>query len=311
MSFIFINRQLNPIVKYYYETGAKQKNRNKFGIFLHLVLASSLMLVIYKYIPNNVIPITDKTATINHISQTPSSNNSIKPVVRNVNELPSHAFEQMQSDINDWMTKNKNFKYSVSISEIGGTNSASYNADEVYSLASVYKLFLIQPLSSTTNSDDWDHRYVLSQTYSKCIDKMIRNSDYACAIAIGNNMGWSKIDSILQLKGYRNTTLKGNLTKGTANDTVLLLKNLYSTNEFDEKSKNIILEAMLEPKKSEGIRAGCDGCKVYNKIGNLGGVHNEVAIIEKNNRAYAISIMSKNGSWQGITDLTSIITNHL
>lgn len=314
MAFSYMHGQMHP-ANYSYDNVPINRNVRVWHVAA-IFAGISLIFggITASAINSNIELIGSQSVTVqpelnaqNSIQTTPQSSVPVAPAVTPVVDKSP----ELQADVEAWISAHKGAKWAVQVREIDGDLSASVASEEVFSLASIYKLFLIQPLTASLPSDKWDSNFVASRTYTDCVDAMIRVSDNFCALAIGNKLGWSKSQTVLRGLGYKNTSFISDTTKGTASDTTLLLANLYNSNGFDKLTRTIVMDAMLAPKVTEGIRRGCDGCQVYNKIGDLAGYHNDAAIVIKGNKAYSVVIMSKSSTWQQMADLTIVISKYL
>jgi beta-lactamase class A len=304
MSFSYARGQINPVVNYYYDAGARQRFSAWHVVIGFMFLAAAMTIYFAKMVTSN-LQLVSAAESPTYSLRTPTPTPA---VVAPISTAPDT--NNLQTEIDAWIRAHKGVDWAVSVEKLDGGLSASVNPDQVFSLASIYKLFLLQPLAQKIPSSQWSTTKIESKTYASCVDAMLRVSDNACAEAIGASLGWTKAQNYLRSLGYGKTTFLADTTTGTVNETAALLKNLYQSEGFDELARTSALQAMLAPKKTEGIRHGCDGCTVYNKIGDLAGYHNDAAIIEKNGKAYSVVIFSKTGSWEQIAELTKIISAH-
>lgn len=303
MSFSYARGQINPVVSYYYDTGAQQRFTAWHVALAFVLLSATMVLFVAKAVTSNVQLVSAESPLPTLSTPTPAPAASSVSSVPNTNDL--------QADIDTWVGAHKGVDWSVNVEAFEGGLAASVNPDKVFTLASIYKLFLLQPLAEKIPSSQWSTTTIGSRTYANCIDAMLRVSDNACAEAIGDKLGWTQAEKYLRSLGYAKTAFTGATTTGTASETAALLKNLYQSEGFDELARKTAMQAMLAPKKTEGIRLGCKGCVVYNKTGDLAGYHNDAAIVEKNGKFYSVVIFSKTGSWQQIAELTKVISAHL
>ena len=59
----------------------------------------------------------------------------------------------------------------------------------------------------------------------------------------------------------------------------------------------------------KGIPAGCSGCIVYNKTGDLGFVRHDAAIVESPKAKYILAIFTDGASYSEIAQLTQRIND--
>lgn len=303
MSFSHARGQINPVVNYYYDTGAQQRFTAKHVVLVFALLTVTMGMFVARTVTSNVQLVSAESPLSSFNAPKPT------PVANSVSSIPNT--DNLQADIDTWIQAHKGVDWAVSVEALEGGLLAQVNPDKTFTLASIYKLFLLQPLAEKIPSDQWSSATIQSQTYAACVDAMLRVSDNTCAEAIGNKLGWVQAEKFLRSLGYAKTSFTGATTTGTVGETAALLKNLHHLEGFDELTRKTALDAMLAPKKIEGIRHGCDGCTVYNKTGDLAGYHNDAAIVEKNGKFYSIVIFSKTGSWQQIAELTKVISAHL
>ena len=161
-------------------------------------------------------------------------------------------------------------------------------------------------------ASSWDTTHLNSRSYADCVDAMLRLSDNPCAEMIGDKVGWSKSEKYLRSTGYIQTTfMDRGMASGTAAETSQLLQYLYEGQGYDQTARDLVLKSMSTPKKKEAIRLACPDCAVYNKTGDLGAVHNDAAIVEKNGKTYVVVILSNRSNWQEMAELSAVIMAHL
>lgn len=303
MSFSRARGQMNPVVSYYYDTGAQQRYGAMHVLFCFGLLTAALVFFVTRAVTSNVQLVSAEPSLPGLGAPAPAP-----AAISTTSSIPNT--NDLQADINTWIQAHKGVDWAVSVEAVDGGMSASVNSDKIFTLASIYKLFLLQPLAQKIPSNKWASTPIESKSYADCVDAMLRVSDNVCAEAIGNKLGWAQSEKHLRSLGYAKTAFIGKTTTGTASETAAFLKNLYLSEGFDELARSSVLDAMRAPKSVEGIRRGCQGCTVYNKTGDLAGYHNDAAIIEKNGKAYTLVIFSKTGSWQQIAELTKVISAH-
>lgn len=302
MSFSYARRNANPVTYYYIEAGAYRSTkhwRNYIALLvLGFVFAGLLGLTIYNMPAVGAdVPQPAKPAAL-----------AIAPEL-----TPKQPVNQLQLDVDQWLNRHHKSSWSVSVRAIKGSDiSAGSGAHQKIPLASVYKLFLLQPLMLSAPANTWQNTNLNSRTYADCVDAMLRHSDNPCAEAIGEKVGWSKADKYLNSLGYIQTTfMDRGRASGTAAETSQLLQNIYEGQGFDNAARELALNSMSAPKKKEAVRLSCQECKVYNKTGDLGSVHNDAAIIEKDGKTYVVVILSDRSNWHEMAELSAVITAHL
>ena len=93
-----------------------------------------------------------------------------------------------------------------------GASAASDSQATPFVTASIYKLFVAYGIyqlidSGALSEDDSLSQYGLTSTISDCLDAMLTISDNTCARALGQLYGWGALDTMLESKGFTNTTI--------------------------------------------------------------------------------------------------------
>lgn len=218
----------------------------------------------------------------------------------------------LQPVLDAWAKQNPKQQWGIVAKSLSGAEfQAQLNADRRFRSASLYKLFLLQPLFN---------RYTLAQqqatsvnlgatnrSMAACVDLMLRLSDNPCGEAVAGKLGWTKVTKELKGNGYINTDFsKGDAPVTSAADTALFLERLNSV-MLDEPSKATVMKSLLTQKWNKGIPAGCSGCVVANKTGSLGSVMNDAAIVQYQGGSYVLVVLSEGGSFKQIAELTKQI----
>ncbi len=194
-------------------------------------------------------------------------------------------------------------------------NKVSVNGGTQFEAASLYKLFLTIPLSKQLPFSSWQTTKTLNgqgdHTFEQCVDAMLARSDNPCGEAVGDYLGWSKATQAAKLEGFGGTVLNSTPIRSTASDAAQYLMGLARGDWFDEQTRNFIMTSLAHQKFRDGIPSGCQGCTVFNKTGQLDHVANDAAIIYKGDTHYVLSILSKNGTFQQIADLTNLVNSQL
>ncbi len=147
-------------------------------------------------------------------------------------------------------------------------------------------------------------------TIGGCIEIMIVRSDNACAIALGNLVGWSANDAYLRGKGFGSTSFASGGHVTTASDTAKFLTMLSSGSLISGEYKNQLIGYMNRNIYRSGIPAGSSG-SVANKVGFLGGLNHDAGIVNHSSGSYVLVVMSNGSSFSNIADLSRKISNLL
>jgi beta-lactamase class A len=239
-----------------------------------------------------------------------SGSNTAAPVAPSVN-----TYNALEPAVLDWIASQKGSEWSVAIQDLDNPNNSLFiDSDKQYYTASLYKLLITLPLVQKAPFENWQLRTLSSagnQTYDKCVNRMLALSDNPCGEAVGFFVGWSRAEKSLKNAGLTRTALATSDLRTTAGDMSKFLEGLANGKWFNQQTKEFILNSMANGKYRSGIPAGCEGCRVYNKIGDLKGYLHDAAIVEDGTSRYVLVVLSKGGSYKQIADLTHIISSQL
>lgn len=219
---------------------------------------------------------------------------------------------ELQKELEVWMSSKKSdWSFYVQSLDTGDT-LAEINESKQFQMASIYKLFLLQPLAKKLPAEAWGTSKITERSYLDCVQAMFAVSDNPCGEAIAGSLGWNNVHKQVKATGYKSTVLNNSekFSSSTA-DTALLLDRLYHGDGYDAKTKSIALEAMAKRKGTEAVRRACTNCVVYNKTGDLNGYKHDAAIVEKNGKAYVVVIFSSGATWPQAIEAAGIISNRL
>lgn len=243
----------------------------------------------------------------------PRMSTSTPPSLSQAPVLVSDVPESMlQQELQAWRNgKNADAAFYVQSLDNGAV-LADINASKQYQMASIYKLFLLQPLAKKVPAEAWGNTKITHRSYLECVHAMLAVSDNPCAEAIADKLNWTAAQKQIKAAGYKTTVI--NSTEkfhSTAADTALLLDRLYHGDGYDAKTRSIAFEALVKRKSGEAIRKACVDCTVYNKTGDLNGYRHDAAIVEKNGKSYVVVIFSQGSNWAQLGEAAAIINTHL
>jgi len=222
---------------------------------------------------------------------------------------------ELSQIITQWMQKQPGSQqWAASVRGFSGTSvSASYQADNEFESASIYKLYLTYALTKIVPSNTWSTTQVPGdgRSYADCVTAMMQRSDNACGAAIGQAIGWDQAQETSRTAGYTHTMLNGVPQTTTPNDTLQFLQDLYTSKTFSSDVRQQILSAMQHSIFRQGIVAGCPDCNVANKTGIMDGYDHDAAIIQVDGKDFGLVIFSKGGSTNQIADLTKLIQQYI
>lgn len=189
--------------------------------------------------------------------------------------------------------------YGVSMVELDGKKRRTdYNADAQFVTASTYKMFVAYSLMKQIDSGkrDWDSN-------ATCFNKMISQSDNACAESFLNSLGLSTVTKDVQAIGLANSTfMKAGGPFTTAKDLTLLTGMVATGQNFSPTNQQRLISAMKGNVFRKGIPAGVQGT-VADKVGFIDDLLHDTAIVYGPNGTYILTIMTKGASWGSIADL--------
>lgn len=195
--------------------------------------------------------------------------------------------------------------FGASMVELDGKHRrASFNGDKQFVTASTYKLFAAYELLKQIDAGkrDWDSN-------ATCFNKMISQSDNACAEGFLNMLGLSTITNDIQAVGLKNSTfMKSGGPYTTPNDLTLMLGMIATGQNFSSANQQRLITAMKGNVYRQGIPAGVQGT-VADKVGFLDGLLHDAAIVYGPHGTYVLAIMTDGSSWATIADLAKQIDN--
>jgi hypothetical protein len=225
-----------------------------------------------------------------------------------------NSSNKVQGVLNSWAASHKSQQWSVVVQGLENDKTlANLNQNTQYDPASVFKLYFTYPLLQQYSMNYLSKHYVSvsgrgQQSMKECLELMIENSDNPCGIAIGDRMGWGKTTKLINDMGMPSTNLnKPNGMSTSAADINFFLQKLSSKELLPADSRQYLMELMQKQKYRDGIPAGCAGCKVADKIGDLGSVRHDVGIVSYSGGSYTLAIMTNGAPYSQIAQLTSQI----
>lgn len=205
------------------------------------------------------------------------------------------------------LTKGKDV--SISVMEVGG-RSAHYNGNKSFVAASTYKLFVAYAVFKQIEAGQmgWGDD-VNGRSVETCFDVMIVKSDNPCSKALGDRIGWQKIEDMMRGIGLANTELSPKLST-TASDLSLFNYKLANGSLLNGDQSAKLLDAMKRQVYRAGIPAGT-GVAVADKVGFIDSYIHDAGIVYGPRRQYALTIMTSGVPWSGIADIAKQIHNFL
>ena len=201
--------------------------------------------------------------------------------------------------------------------------TASYNTEENYGTASLYKLFVVYEGYKRIENGAWDGNSragSTGKTISKCLDLAIRESHSPCAETLWGMIGHDNLDNIIESEwGITHSDISRLVSN--VNDIMLILKRFYEHPDFNDPG---LLEAMWDSflnqpdttyEWRQGLPRGFKQASVYNKVGwayNAAGkywdIYHDAAIVkfpieDGKTRNYIVVVMTNKVDYPDIRRL--------
>lgn len=198
----------------------------------------------------------------------------------------------------------------------------SYNPDESYNTASLYKLFVVYEGYRKIQAEEWSSEDAAGRTghtIIECLDLAIRESHSECAETLWSMMGRDYLgDVIVNNYGIVNSNV-GGLTSNPQ-DIAKMLQIYYNHSEITDESllarmkESFLIQPTTIYNWRQGLPSGFSRANVYNKVGwdfnpdgNYWNIYHDAAIVEfpESNRHFIIVIMTNRVPFQRIRDFGS------
>jgi beta-lactamase class A len=188
----------------------------------------------------------------------------------------------------------------------GQKRRANYNESKQFITASTYKLYVAYSTLKRVESGQWSWSDQITggQNLTTCFDKMIVNSDNACAEALYSKIGYQTVINEARALGLTNTSLDREAQKTSAGDLATFLGSVYSgTIDINADSRSRLVSAMKRNVYRKGVPTGSSGV-VADKVGFLNALLHDASIVYSNKGDYVLVVMTDGSSWEKIAELT-------
>lgn len=198
---------------------------------------------------------------------------------------------------------------SISVMTLSGRN-ASVGGTKKFVAASTYKLYVAYAVFKQIEAGQlaWGTP-VGGRTVEGCFEVMIVRSDNPCAKALGDRIGWQRVEDMVRGIGMVNTELSPSLLT-TANDLALFMYKLENGSLVSAADKARLVDAMKRQIYRSGVPAGT-GLSVANKPGFIDGYIHDPAIVYGPRGPYVVVIMTSGSSWSSIASAAKQINTFL
>ncbi len=281
----------------------------------HIIVAALVLLVIAAVSSVPILAsrsVTQQAAQVPVVTAPVEKTEPAKVIEEAAPVVATPQIVDLQPVLDTWAAGHPKQQWGVSVKSLSGKEfQAELNSDKQFRSASLYKLFLVQPLFAKYSLAQQQTTSVKvgesTRSLASCVDVMLRLSDNPCGEAVAGKLGWTKVSRELKAAGYTKTDLsKADAIVTSAGDTTRYLEQLNGA-MLDEASKAVVMNSLLKQKWNQGIPAGCPGCTVANKTGSIPSITHDAAIVQYAGGTYVITILSEGGTFKQIAELTAQI----
>lgn len=203
-----------------------------------------------------------------------------------------------------------------------------YNADEKFSTASLYKLFVVYEGYRRLQNGDWN------ESELKCLDLAIRESNSECAETMWAKIGRDELDNIVQ-QDFNLTNVSVKSLSATPREIVQMMKIFYEHKEITDESlisrmqDSFLNQPITTYNWRQGLPSGfSDAVNVYNKVGwhyiideedkdgnvkrGHWGIYDDAAILDftENSRHFIVVVMTNNVDYRQIRRFGTMIETY-
>lgn len=214
----------------------------------------------------------------------------------------------LQALFNYWAQSNGG-QWGITIRDMSGSISASYNGSRQFTSASIYKLYVAYIVYGKYNSGEWTTQTATpnGSTVGTCMEIMIVRSDNPCAEALGKMIGWGSNNGTLRAAGMGSTSITYGNQLTTANDAATYLVGLQSSSLIGGANRDDMLSKLRRNIYRSGIPAGSAG-SVANKVGFIGSLNHDAAIVYHPKGTYVLTVFSSGSSMAKIRELSAQVS---
>ncbi len=208
--------------------------------------------------------------------------------------------------------------YDLDRNELVGT----YNPQESFQTASLYKLFVVYESYRRLQTGEWqsdDYAGLTGYTIQECLDLSIRQSYSPCAETLWSMIGRKELERIVRDE-YGISDSDINSLVSTPLDVAKMMHKYYVHSDItNDELLSLMKDSFLNQPITEydwrqGLPSGFSKATVYNKVGwdydgDSWNVYNDAAIVEfpEQNRHYIVVVMTNQIPFQYIRNLGSEI----
>lgn len=236
-----------------------------------------------------------------------------------VEEISNIKQVSFQSVVDDWVSTVGGNKSIVIFDLDRDEQVGSYNVEEDYNTASLYKLFVVYEGYIRLQNSEWNADAPAGSTghtILECLDLSIRESNSPCAETLWGMIGHAELDNIVADK-FKITNSSISTLTSNARDITSMMKIFYHHDEItDEELIETMKDSFLNQPVTtydwrQGLPSGFSVADVYNKVGwdynSAGGywnVYHDASIVEfpEQERHFIVVVMTNQVANQAIAD---------
>ncbi len=181
--------------------------------------------------------------------------------------------------------------YGIVIEDLKTGAAASHNADQQFTSASLYKLFVAQGILERVDQGQIQLGSVIG-----CLNPMITVSSNQCGETLGSRLGWSNQNARLEQLGFSSTSLDKYNLHTSAGDVAKFYEKLYAGTLLSPSSTKILTNLLKAQRVNNRLPLGLPGgTTIAHKTGDLGGLMHDAGIVYGSKTDYLIVVLS--GPW--------------
>ncbi len=298
----------------------KQPARKRLPVFMLLIIFTAILVFA------SLTFLYTKSTEDEAENMTSSGSDSSMSEAEPEDEVPEIKSIDFQPIIDSWVSGLGGSKsaliYDLEKDEIVG----SYNLDENYNTASLYKLFVVYEGYRRVESGVWQENSragSTGHTILECLDLAIRESNSPCAETLWAMIGHEELDQIIADDFDINNSNISILTSN-ALDILKIMQRFYQHPDIDDADllAQIKDSFLIQPSTTynwrQGLPSGFSVANVYNKVGweynpdgNYWNIYHDAAIIEfpEDNRHFIVVVMTNRVPFRKIRELGEMIEN--
>lgn len=187
--------------------------------------------------------------------------------------------------------------------------SASYNADARFASAGVDSLYIGYAVLVSRKAGDLRpaEKIADDRIVETCYKDMFIKNDDACRIGFYNRFGYNAMLARGQELGLQNTVFAEKSGVTSTNDLQKVLIGLYKNQIARDAGGQDLVSNSRAIRANEGIPTGIPGVSIAHFVGENETIHNDAAIVYSSKGIYALTILSKDSSWEKVAALAKKI----